>query len=605
MSAQPLPPDVDNEPSPPAEEQPEPERVAWPNALALFRRLWPQLRPELRPALWAAGAALLAVPASVASPFLTRSLFDDVLPQGDARGILVIGGAMIGFTLVGGLLSYFQERIAIGIRARVRQRLTRGVFSHLLRLPLRYFHGSETGYLMSRVRDDVNGLDSLMIDELMGAGVDVLRAAVFLSLLFFVDVGLALSGATLLAIILGLVFAVSPALRRRSEVARETDAKSSAALHESIAGLATVRTGAQEASERRRFLRSVRTALRAMVRRDVLGAVTGTVFSLVANLGLYVILAVGAYRIAFGSSSIGSLMAFLMFLMQLMGAAGSVFGLVPALQQSLAALQRLFRLLDEEPEEDSTERPPGEEPQGAFEFRNVSFRYEDDGEWALRGVTLSAAPGELIALVGRSGAGKTTLVHLLPRLYDPTEGVITLDGRSLREIPLDWLRRRIGVVPQDIFLFDRTVRENLLYAVPHASEARLMEAVRGAHAWDFIERLPKGLETRLGERGVRLSGGEKQRLAIARELLRDPPVLILDEATANLDAESEALVREAMEQLRQGRTCFAIAHRLSTVRAADRILVLDRGAIVESGTHDELLARGGLYRELHDLQFDE
>ncbi|MEQ8763304.1 MAG: ABC transporter ATP-binding protein [Planctomycetota bacterium] len=599
-------------PQPEAEEATQPaesakrskERVAWPQATQLFRRLWPELRPELRPAIWAAALALVGIPTSVASPFLTKYLFDDVLPNGDVSGILRVGGAMVGLTLVGGLLGYVQARIAIGIRARVRHRLTWRLFSHVLHLPLRYFHGTETGYLMSRIRDDVNGLDAIMVDALLRAVVDILRAAVFLGLLFFVDVGLALSGALLLGIILGLVFAVSPALRRRSEVARETDAKSSASLHEAIAGLTSIRTAAREGAERRRFLGSVRGALRARVDRDVLGALTSTTFSLVASLGLYVILAVGAYRIAEGESSIGGLMAFLMFLMQLMSAAGSVFGLVPAIQQSLAALQRLFRLFDEDIEPSGSGRAAGE-LRGAWRFRGVSFRYEEDGPWALREIDFEVQPGELIALVGRSGSGKTTLVHLLPRLFTPQEGRIELDGRGLNELSLAWLRSQIGVVPQDVFLFDRTVRENLAYSKPDASELEIVEAARKAHALEFVERLPKGMDTRIGERGVRLSGGEKQRLAIARELLRDPPVLIFDEATANLDAESEALLRDAMEQLRRGRTCFVIAHRLSTIRAADRILVLNEGRLVESGSHRELLAKGGIYSELHALQFDE
>jgi subfamily B ATP-binding cassette protein MsbA len=239
---------------------------------------------------------------------------------------------------------------------------------------------------------------------------------------------------------------------------------------------------------------------------------------------------------------------------------------------------------------------------GQIEFRDVSFRYASGNE-ALRHIDLEILPGEVVALVGRSGAGKSTLIQLVPRLHDPTGGQILLDGRPLTDYSLRWLRDRIGVVPQNTFLFDRTIRENVAYGRPAATDAMILDACRAAHAEGFITRMPHGLDSMVGEGGVRLSGGEKQRLAIARELLRDPPILILDEATSNLDLESEALVGEALGRLMRGRTCLIIAHRLSTVRRADRIVVLDQGTILAQGTHSSLLAECPLYRELHAMQF--
>ena len=300
-----------------------------------------------------------------------------------------------------------------------------------------------------------------------------------------------------------------------------------------------------------------------------------------------------------GDSTVGSLFAFSIYLTQLMGSAGSVFALVPANQKGLASLERLFQILDEAPEDDPR-KAPVPSLRGRVTFEGVSFRYED--EPALRGIDLDVEAGEIVAIVGRSGAGKSTLVHLIPRLYEPQEGLIRIDSTPIRELPLRWLRSKIGVVPQDVFLFNRTVRENIVYARDRVEDHELEQAMRSAHAWEFVSRMPKGLDTLIGERGIRLSGGEKQRLAIAREILRDPPILILDEATSSLDSESEALIQDAMKNLMRDRTCFVIAHRLSTVQDADRIVVLDSGRIAEIGTHEQLLEQGGLYRVLHDHQ---
>lgn len=581
-------------------------RVPWPTAWKLYRRFWPYLRHEKRRAGIVGLLLLVGLPASIASPFLVRLLFDDVLPRGDTRRLLLVGAAIVGITLLSGVFSWCQSLVSIGIHTRVRFRLLRDLFHRTLRLPLRTIDRTETGYLMSRIRDDVLALDTLMIDSLVVAGVDLLRAVLFLAILLFLDPGLALSGVILIAVIFLLVILVSPALRRRAERAREADALSSGALHESLSGLLTVRTAAQETGESARFLRVAKQAIRAGVRRDVLSTLTGTIFSLTGLLGVYVIVSVGAYRISVGSSTIGNLFAFFMFLMQLMSAAGSIFALVPGLQKALASFQRVLELLDEETEEGgsahNTGAPP---PRGHFRFEDVCFRYETDDALplALSSISLEVEPGTITALVGRSGAGKTTLVHLVPRLREPTSGTITLDGRPLDHYPLRWLREKIGVVPQDVFLFDRTIRENLSFARPDATAAEIEAAARAANAHDFVMALPRGYDTVVGERGVRLSGGEKQRIAIARELLRDPPILILDEATSNLDSESEALIRDALRHLLPGRTSFVIAHRLSTIMGADRILVLDQGKIVSSGTHRELLAREGIYRELHALQF--
>ena len=582
------------------------ERITWAQGLGLFRRFWPYLRPERRLTALIALLTLLAVPSGAIAPFLVQRIFDDALPAQDVRFLGMLGLGIVGLTLLAHLLRYLESLVSLSLRNRVRFRVSTDLFDHVLRLPLRWHHNTDTGYLMSRLRDDVAALDGIMTDTLVGASVDVLRALLFLTLLLVLDPGLAVSGLVLVVLIFGGVLLVSPALRRRSERAREADARNSAALHESLTGLGLVRTAAAERPERRRWAATVKAAIRTQASRDVLGIATGSSIGLLGTLGGYVIVAVGAYRILLGLSTFGSLFAFFIFLVELVGAAGSVLSLAPALQRSLASLERIFAIQDQHREPDDREAvTPADPIRGHLELRNVSFRYAEDCPDALDGVSLAIEPGEVVALVGRSGAGKSTLARLIPRLFEPSSGELYLDGLPLSDYPLRWLRRQIGVVPQEIFLFDRSVRENLAYNRPDASEEEIREAARLAHAEEFIDALPQGFDSVVGERGVRLSGGERQRLAIAREVLRNPPLLILDEATSNLDSESEDLVREAMARLMSSRTCLVIAHRLSTVRAADRIVVLDQGRIIEQGRHQDLLEQNGLYAELHQRQFGD
>ncbi len=569
---------------------------------SLFRRMWPFMRPERRMGAAVGVLQLLAIPAAVISPLLVKRLYDVHVQQHDVAGFFTVGALVLVLTLAAHGLRLWSELLVLRLQNRVKHRLIRRLYDHVLRLPLGFFHGTETGYVMARMRDDVQALDAVMIDQLVHAGIDALRAALFFGLLLFIDFGLALSGLALLAAVFGAFLLVSRPLRRRNEAAREADAKCSAALHQSLTGLYTVRTGAQERREGRRFGRFLKEALRAVVRRDRLNVSVSYIIGLAVALGMYVIVVIAAYRIMIGRSTFGNLMAFVMYLTYLAGAVGALMNLNVGLQRAFASLERIFRLLDEPAERSPPPSPAPPPLRGSVEFERVSFDYGPGAE-ALREISFRVAPGQVIALVGRSGAGKSTLVNLVPRLYDPSAGEVRADGRPLRDYPLRALRAQIGVVPQDVFLFNRSVRENIAYAAPGAREDAIIAAARHAHADEFITRLKDGYDTLVGERGVKLSGGEKQRIAIAREILRDPAILILDEATSSLDSESEALIRDAVERLKQNRTCFVIAHRLSTVLDADQILVLEKGRVVERGTHAELLGLGGAYRRLYDTQF--
>lgn len=577
------------------------QRVPWQRAWPLFKRFWPFMHAERRVMLGIAALLVLAVPAGVFSPLLIKRLFDEAIPQRDFGLLVRFAAAIIGLTL-GAHALRFTAGLVTRAQNRIKHRLAKTLYEHVMRLPMRYFHTTETGYVMARVREDVDSLNAVTLDSLIHGIIDLARAVLFFGLLLAIDLPLAGSGLLLLLLIFVGVVAVSRPLRIRSETAQEADANFSSALHQSISGIATVRLSAMRRGEGRRLSAALKAAVRAVASRDILHVWVSYTVGLAVALGMYVILIIGAGLIIRGRSTFGTLMAFSIYLTYVAGAVSSVLSLNPAMQRALASLARIFRVFDEPVEADGPAPTQPLQLRGRVTFDRVSFAYLPDTP-ALLDVSLEVAPGEVLAIVGRSGAGKSTLVQLIPRLFDPSAGEIRIDGRPLRELPLTALRRQIGVVPQEVFLFNRSVRDNIAYATPHASDAQIEAAAQAAHAHEFIARLDQGYATLVGERGVKLSGGEKQRIAIAREILRDPPILILDEATSSLDSESEALIKDAVDRLKQNRTCFVIAHRLSTVVGADRIAVLDRGRLIESGSHAELIAAGGVYRRLYETQF--
>jgi ABC-type multidrug transport system fused ATPase/permease subunit len=597
--------------APPGSETVRETPVPWVRAWPLVRRFLPWMRDDRRTAWTIFVLLVLAVPAGIVSPWLVKRVFDEALATRDVDLLVSLGVWILGFTIASHALRMIAAQLGVNFKVRVRERVARDLFAHALRLPLRWHHRHETGYVMARVKDDVGALDALMTDTLSQAAVDAGRAVLFFVLLLFTDLGLAITGLLLIAVIALGVVACSKPLRRRSERYQESEAEFSSALHQALSGLFTARVAAQEPREERRFGEYVHAALDALRGRDQLHVVLAQSIGLALAIGSYGILTLGAFRIFEGTTTIGSLFQFSIYLTYVGGAVTSLMALNPAIQHGLNALTRIYRVLDE-PREGAATHEAAEAPEpleahapapstatisGRVEFDRVSFRY-DEHALALQAIDLDVAAGEVIALVGRSGSGKTTLAHLIPRLHDPTEGEVRIDGVPLPRYDLRALRARIGVVPQDVFLFDRSIRDNIAYGAPDAPDDAILAAARAAHVDEFVSRLPRGYDSRVGERGVKLSGGERQRIAIARELLRDPRILILDEATSSLDTESEALIRDALEKLMTGRTCFVIAHRLSTIAGADRIVVLDRGRIVEIGAHRELADAGGAYSRL-------
>jgi ATP-binding cassette subfamily B protein/subfamily B ATP-binding cassette protein MsbA len=480
------------------------------------------------------------------------------------------------------------------------------VYRHLQRLSLRFYENKQTGQLMSRAVNDSTLLEQLVAHAVPDVLVNVLMLAGVTTVLVSLSWQLALLSMIPIPFIVlamrGFARYVRPAFRQRQVELGELNA----ALNDNISGIREIQAFTREDSEGERIWRRIVRHRDSLLRALRLMAVFHPSVEFFASLGTVVLIYFGGRLILGGSLAIADLVAYFLYLELLYQPVRALSGVWENVQQALAGADRIAELLKHEP--DVVERSNALElrgrANGEIRFEDVSFRYSA-GEMVLEGIDLDVPAGSVVALVGPTGVGKTTLSMLIPRFYDVTEGRITLDGYDLRALTLDSLRRQISLVLQEVFLFHGTVRENILFGRPSAADREIVQAARVANADGFIQELPEGYETMIGERGVRLSGGQRQRLAIARAVLRDAPILILDEATSSVDTETEMLIQQALERLMEGRTTVMIAHRLSTIRSADRIVVLQNGRIEDQGTHDELMARDGLYRYLSRIQTEE
>ncbi|MDE3066726.1 MAG: ABC transporter ATP-binding protein [Verrucomicrobiota bacterium] len=482
--------------------------------------------------------------------------------------------------------------------------LAADLFARLQRRSLLFHSRNTVGDTLGRVTGDSWCVYQVFDTALFTPGHALLMLIFMALLMAGLDPTLTLLAFVVAPFMVGASFLVSKPLRLAAKLKRDIEIRIQSHIQQTLTGIPVVQAFVQEEREQERFQRFADGVIRAQQRSTLIGSLNSLSSGLIATLGTAVILWVGALHVAEHRLPVGGLLVFLYYLGSLQTQMKTLAGGPTALQGLSAAVDRVSEILEAAPE--VAERPGAQalpRARGAVRMENVTFGYEP-GHEILRGVSLEVEPGETLAIVGSSGVGKTTLVQLIPRFFDPWQGRVRVDGQDVRDVQLRSLRSQIALVAQEAFLFPFSISENIALGRPDAARAEIEAAARAANAHEFIQRLPQGYDTVLGERGVTLSGGERQRLSIARALLKDAPVLILDEPTSALDAETEQAILQALERLMEGRTTFIIAHRLSTVRRADRIVVLENGAIAESGSHAELLGRGGLYARLHHLQFD-
>ena len=608
---------------------------------------------------------LLTTGLSLLTPLIFRNMIDVVIPARDTNRLILLALALLLIPAVTGGINVVQRRLNATVGEGVIYDLRSSLFARLQRMSLRFFTNTKVGELMSRLNNDVVGAQNAISNTIVSIVTNLIEAIALIAVMVALEWRLTLVSVLILPLFIIAARKLGTVLRDIAREAMETNAQMNAHMNETlnIGGALLVKLFGRSMEEEKRFRERAANVRNIGIRRAVVGSTFFVIFGLVSAIGTALVYGLGGYFVITDVFTVGTIVAFGSYLGQLYGALQGLAGAPVEFSTSMVSFERVFEVIDLP--QDIVEKENAivlRDVKGRLEFDNVTFNYrvddtkllkdvkrygrhEDVGavlslshkdrgqktkdgpsstvrglegngsdsaetdptsqarEVALKGVSFTAHPGQLVALVGPSGAGKTTMTYLIPRLYDPSEGVIRIDGHDLRDVTLDSLSSAIGMVTQENYLFHDTIRTNLTYAKTEATQAEIEAAARAANIHNFIMELPDGYDTIVGERGYRLSGGEKQRIALARVILKDPRILVLDEATSHLDSESEALIQEALKRVMAGRTSIVIAHRLSTILAADQILVMDRGQIVERGTHNELIALGGLYSQLYETQF--
>jgi subfamily B ATP-binding cassette protein MsbA len=563
--------------------------------LTYVRHLWPRFLVAILAMLGVSGlTALLA--------YLVKPVLDDVFFGKNLNMLYILPPLVVVLYAVKGGLTFLHHYQMNYIGLSTTNRLRNELFQHLQRQPHAFYDGQATGALMSRMNYDVNLLQNSVAYVVTSFFKDTFTVIGLLGVIFYREWRLAILATAVLPLTALIIVRIGRRIRRLSTATQVSAAELQTLLQENFTGHRIVKAFVREDFEQNRFARLNERFLRLRLKQAIARGISSPLMDLLGSVAMAAIIFYGGYNVIKGTSTPGTFFSFLAALLMLYSPLKSLSGVHNTIQEGLAAAHRIFGLLDLEPaikdRPDARELPPLTRD---IAYDRVTFAYDDRP--VLEDINLTVRKGEMVALVGPSGAGKSTLLNLLPRFYEVSQGTVLIDGMDIRDATLTSLRFQIGVVTQQTILFNNSVRFNVAYGRPEATEDEIIDALKAANAFDYAMALPLGLDTVVGEKGVRLSGGEQQRLAIARALLKDPPILILDEATSSLDSEAERMVQQALDRLIVGRTTLVIAHRLSTVRNADRIVVMEAGRIVEIGTHAELLRKGGLYQRLYEMQF--
>ena len=568
----------------------------------LFKRFIRYYKPHKKLFCMDMGASLLVSVIGIVYPIITRTMLNTLIPERNYRAVVILGLTLLALYLAKMMLNYFIQYQGHMMGVYMQAQMRSDMFDHLEQLPYSFYDNHETGKIMSRMTNDLFDVVELAHHGPENIVISVLSILIAFIYLSSINIWLTLIIFACVPFLVVISYSLRRKMRKAFRDTRSAIAEINASLESSISGIRVTKAFTNAEKEKEKF--EVGNEKFKLARKDSYSAMgrfhSGNTF--VTDVFNVVVLIAGGLFLYNGTIRFGDYSAFIVSVNMFIGPVMTLINFMEQLENGVTGFERFCEIMDAEPERDPADATDAGVLEGHIEFRNVSYAYDGDKR-VLRQVNLNIEKGRKFALVGPSGGGKTTICHLIPHFYDVVSGQILLDGKEIHSMTLDSLRRNIGIVQQDIYLFNDTMRENIRYGKLDATDEEIIEAAKRANIHDYIMTLPNGYDTQIGERGVRLSGGQKQRLSIARVFLKNPPILILDEATSALDNTTEILIQNALDELCVGRTTLVVAHRLSTIKNADEIAVVDDGRIVEQGNHEELMARGGIYHDLYQLQF--